>query len=96
MLSSPICTIQHLNKYANLRQNSFKAVFIHLSGYLLTRYQAEFVFNKAIRVLGLDIKLYMTHSFRIGTASSAWASGLNQNDIEGKGRWKFRCIYIIT
>lgn len=44
--ASPICPIQHLNKYATLRPNSPGAFFIHLSGYPVTRYQAESVFNK--------------------------------------------------
>lgn len=79
----PICPIQHLNKYATLRPNSPGAFFIHLSGYPVTRYQAESVFNKAIRMLGLDTKMYKTHSFRIGAASNAWASGMSQMDIAG-------------
>lgn len=83
MPARPICPIQHLNKYATLRPNSPGAFFIHLSGYPVTRYQAESVFNKAIRMLGLDTKMYKTHSFRIGAASNAWASGMSQMDIAG-------------
>lgn len=75
------------------RPNSPGAFFIHLSGYPVTRYQAESVFNKAIRMLGLDTKMYKTHSFRIGAASNAWASGMSQMDIAGNGRWKSRCMY---
>lgn len=36
-------------------------------------------------MLGLDTKIYKTHSFRIGTASNACASGMSQKDIAGKG-----------
>lgn len=69
----------------NGRMPYFNIIIFHFSGCPVSRYQAESVINKAMRMLGLDTKIYKTHSFRIGTASNACASGMSQKDIAGKG-----------
>lgn len=59
----------------------------------MTKYQVESVFNMLLEKLaGLDTKLYKTHSFRIGAASNAWASGASQQSIAIEGRWKSSCL----
>lgn len=60
------------------------SLFIHLSGCPVSRYQAESVYNKAMKMLGLDTKIYKTHSIRIGTASNAYASGISQKVLLAK------------
>lgn len=89
MPSSPICPIQDLNKYANLKPNvpgDFLFIVSHLSGCQVNRYQAEYVFNKANRMLGLDTKIYKTHSFHIGAALLAYGLVELVKNIAGKGR----------
>lgn len=44
-------------------------------------------------MLGLETKIYMTHSFDNEAVSSAFDSILSQKDIAGSGRWKYRCMY---
>lgn len=53
----------------------------YLSGSHVTRYQVVSVFNVLLVKLGLDTKLYKTHSFRIGAASIASASEASQQSI---------------
>lgn len=59
--------------------------FIHLYGYPVTRYKTESVSNNVICVVGLDTKIYQTHYFRIGAATSALVSEMRQKDTSGKG-----------
>lgn len=58
VLSCPICPIQHQHKFAILRLTAHSTFFIHLSGFPVIGYQAESVFMKAIRMQGLDTKIY--------------------------------------
>lgn len=58
----------------------------------MTRYQVVSVFNMLLEKLGLDTRLYKTHSFRIGAASNAWVSGASQQSIAIEGRWKSSCL----
>lgn len=84
---------RHYNKHLHHQSKQKHHLFIHLSGCPVSRYQAESVFNKAMKLLGLDTKIYKTHYIRIGTASNAYASGMSQKDIAGKGHSKSRCKY---
>lgn len=61
----------------------------------MTRCQVVSVFNMlhVLEKLGLDTKLYKTHSFRIGAASNAWASGASQQSIAIEGRCKSSCLH---
>ena len=47
----------------------------------------------SIQKLGLDSSEYKTHSFRIGAASNAWASGVSEHTIATQGRWKCKCLH---
>ena len=49
---------------------------------------------KLLQDLNLDPSCYNTHSFRIGTATSAEAAGLTESQIKTLGRWRsnaYRC-----
>jgi hypothetical protein len=36
---------------------------------------------------GLNLKNYKSHSFRIGAATTAWAKGFSEEQIQQIGRW---------
>jgi hypothetical protein len=42
----------------------------------------------ALKFNDLDLSRYQTHSFRIGTATTAAASGYTEIQIQNMGRWK--------
>jgi hypothetical protein len=89
----PICPVSAIRLYAQLRPNTRGSFFCHQSGSPVTRYQVVSVFNMSIRKLGLDSTEYKTHSFRIGAASNAWASGVSEHAIATQGRWKSKCLH---
>lgn len=87
-----ICPVSFIRLYLELRPNRRGSFFCHLSGSPVTRYQVVSVFNMSIHELGLDSRAYKTHSFRIGAASNAWASGASEQYIATEGRWKSQCL----
>ena len=45
-------------------------LFCHYSGKPLSRYQFSSVLSKTLNLLGIDSKLYQSHIFRIGSATT--------------------------
>jgi hypothetical protein len=41
----------------------------------------------SLKFAGLNVKNYKTHSFRIGAATTAWAKGFSEEQIQQMGRW---------
>lgn len=71
------------------------SLFCHLSGSpaFTCRYHVEPVFNMVLKIrFKTRMYMYKTHSFRFGTASSAWASRASQRSIANEGRWKSSCF----
>lgn len=87
-----VCPVSCIRLYLQLRPKCRGSLFCHISGSPVTRYRVVSVFNMLLEKLGLDTKLYKTHSFRIGAASNAWASGASQQSIAIEGRWKSSCL----
>ena len=51
------------------------------------------ILRRALKRLGLDAKLYDTHSLRIGRASDLMKLGVNIDKIRQNGRWKSNTVY---
>ena len=49
--------------------------------------------RRVLNRLGLDGKLYGTHSFRIGRASDLQKSGASVDEIKQLGRWKSNAVF---
>jgi hypothetical protein len=41
----------------------------------------------SLKFAGLNVKNYKSHSFRIGAATTAWAKGFSEEQIQQMGRW---------
>jgi hypothetical protein len=41
----------------------------------------------SLKCTGLNVKNYKTHSFRIGAATTAWAKGFSEEQIQQMGSW---------
>ena len=85
---SEICPVKALLDYLALRGERSGYLFCHTDGGPLTIYQFWTIAKKALLALGLDGFRFGTHSFRIGAASTAAASGFKEQDIKAIGRWR--------
>ncbi|XP_070586874.1 uncharacterized protein [Erythrolamprus reginae] len=83
-----VCPVGAISAYWGARGSYPGPLFCHASGDPLTRYQFWAVTTKALARMGLDPKLYGTHSFRIGAASFAAEVGFSPPDIRAVGRWR--------
>lgn len=77
-----------LEKYLRIRPKTLGPLLCHVNGKALTQYQFSSVLAKALTAAGIDARGYKSHSFRIGAASDASASGISDSEIQAKGRWK--------
>lgn len=87
-LEVAVCPVRLARAYAQLRPAGAVQWLVHADGSPLTRYQFGAVLKQSLGHIGLRGEEYGTHSFRIGAATSAAASGLPPAAIQGLGRWK--------
>lgn len=87
-----VCPKSCIRLYLHLRPKCRGSLFCHSSGSPVTRYQVVSVFNMLLKKLGLDTRVYKTHSCCIGAASNALVSGASQQSIAIEGRWKSTCL----
>ena len=62
--------------------------FRHVDFSVVTRYQFSSVLATSLKVAGIDNKLYKSHSFRIGAASSMAMLGMQGENVAKYGRWQ--------
>lgn len=87
-----VCPLFHMRIYLQNRPNVHGPFFCHFGGKPLTRYQFTAVLSKVLTFLGVDTKLYKSHSFRIGAASFYHLKGESDEQIKIMGRWKSRAF----
>jgi hypothetical protein len=46
----------------------------------------------SLKFAGLNLKNCKTHSFRIGAATTAWAKGFSEEQIQQMGRWNSKAF----
>ena len=83
-----ICPVKAMRDYVQARGSADGDLFVHFGGRPLTRNQFQAVLKKGAGVLGWDIALYSSHSFRIGAATTAAANGWPLQVIMTQGRWR--------
>ncbi|KAJ8316547.1 hypothetical protein KUTeg_005904 [Tegillarca granosa] len=84
----PICAVKAVKSFMNIRPQYFGTFFCHLSGQPVSRYQFNCVLRKCLNFAQIDSKLYKSHSFRIGAATTCSILGVDENKIAELGRWK--------
>ena len=82
-----VCPLQLMTNYLQTRPQCEGPLFCHLDGRPLTRNQFSVVLKKALATNDIGYKLYNTHSFRIGAATTAAALGYSEETIKLAGRW---------
>lgn len=85
------CPVRLLRLFLYVRQHSV-SFLAHSNGSPVTRFQFTSIFKKCLLVLGLSPAEFGTHSFRIGAATVAEASGLPDDMVKKLGRWKSDCF----
>lgn len=65
---------------------------VHQNATPVTRFQFGSIFKRCLLALGLSPSEFGTHSFRIGAATVADASGLSEELVKRLGRWKSECF----
>lgn len=83
-----ICPVRLLKCYLKERPNTSGPLFCHFNGKHVSRFQFSSVLNKALKVNGIKLYGYKSHSFRIGAATAASARGASDEEIMKLGRWK--------
>lgn len=85
------CPVRLLRSFVAVRPHS-DSFLSHRDGSPVTRYQFGAVFKKCLLAVGLPPSDFGTHSFRIGAATVADASGLPDDVVKRLGRWKSDCF----
>lgn len=83
----------HMHQYFSVRPHDEGPFFCHLNGKPLTSYQFTAILHKSIKFIGLDTSTFKSHSFRIGGATHLYLTGVPEEDIKIKGRWKSNAMY---
>ena len=82
------CPVKLMKKYLKLRKIKNGTLFVFPDGYPITLFFFLSNFKKTIELAGLSAKFDKGHSFRIGGATLAAASGCSDSQIQAMGHWK--------
>lgn len=82
------CPVTALGQFLRIRPKVDGALFIHLDGSFLSKFQFTAVFCKCLGVGGLVQGDYAAHSFCIGAATEVARWGLPEEVIKHIGRWE--------
>ena len=82
-----ICPVKLLQEYLKIRPRISGQLYCHFDGSPMTRYQFSGILKQALGYIGFDQSKYGTHSFRIGSATSATMLGFSDEQIKVMGRW---------
>ena len=93
-----VCAVRALRKYLSLRSISGASPLHFQSGDYLTRAKVTSTLRILLQRLSIPTEPYASHSFRIGTATTAAEAGLPPWLIQTLGRWSSNCftLYIRT
>lgn len=85
---SSICPVKALLAYIAVRGQISGPLFRFKDGHPLTREKLVSSLRAALQQAGIDPTSYAGHSFRIGAATVAHLSGIDDSTIMTLGRWK--------
>ena len=86
--STSPCPVFALNQYLCLRGDLPGPLFLYPPNKHLSRELFVSNLQASLAWAGLDTRLYKSHSFRIGAATHAAATGHSDAEIQAMGRWK--------
>ena len=83
-----ICPVRTLSLYLSLRKGGKGPLFIFADGESVPRQFFTTRLQACINFIGLNSRLYKSHSFRIGAASMYASLGMSDSQLRILGRWK--------
>ncbi|XP_075034603.1 uncharacterized protein LOC142096118 [Mixophyes fleayi] len=86
-----ICPVKICKYFSSIRPHGSEVWLVHEDLSPLTKFQFHAVMCNTLNALGLNSSEFGTHSFRIGAATAAAASGASVTSIQRLGRWKSGC-----
>lgn len=87
-LGSPLCPVEALRLFLDVRPSCGVALLCHEDGSPLTKFQFNSVLRRSLVGLGCGNFKVSAHSFRIGAATEAARLGLDESVIKRLGRWE--------
>lgn len=91
--NTSICPVESMKQYMSHRPIDQDNIFCHANRAPLTRSQFTGVLAKAIRHCGLPTGKFMSHSFRIGRATTLAMQGIPSDVIKKCGRWQSKAFH---
>lgn len=85
---APMCSVVTVHNFLRTRPLGHSPLLIHGDGLFLSMFQFIQVFRKVLTHLGLEVKDFNSHSFRIGTATEAAQRGLHPDTVKQIRRWE--------
>ena len=83
-----LCPVAAVVAYLCIRGMKPGPLFMFSDGRYLTRQRFVNLVRSALEESGINYKLYCSHSFRIGAATTAAAQGIEDSVIKTLGRWE--------
>ena len=83
-----LCPVSAVLAYMVMRGKAPGPLFIFQDGKPLSRPRFVTEIKRALSAAGIDLKPYSSHSFRIGTATTAAKQGVEDSTIKMLGHWK--------
>ena len=84
---SQVCPVIALKEFLELRGQHPGPLFCHFDKSPVTRYQVQAILRSALSAVGEPCSNFSTHSFRIGSATSAATNSVSEDRIKEMGRW---------
>ena len=84
---SQVCPVTALKEFLEQRGQHSGPLFCHFDKSPITRYQVQAILRSALSAVGEPCSNFSTHSFRIGSATSAAANSVSEEKIKEMGRW---------
>jgi len=82
-----LCPVQSLIDFMSQRGEHAGQFFCHFDKSPLTRYQVQSILKRALTSLGFTGAHFNTHSFRIGSATTAAGNSISEDQLKVMGRW---------
>ena len=90
-----VCPVHSLWSYLQLRgkeSSKVQPLFSFMDNAPITRSFFNSQLQLSLKFAGLNVKNYKSHSFRIGAATTAWAKGFSEEQIQQMGRWNSKAF----
>ena len=84
---SQVCPVMALKEFLELRSQHPGPLFCHFDKSPVTRYQVQAILRSALSAVGEPCSNFSTHSFRIGSATSAATNSVSEERMKEMGRW---------